>query len=201
MSDTKSQSEPTMEEILASIRRIISEDEPERAPAAEETPDARPETIADDEPYSPVEDEDVLELTDVAEEVPEPPEPARPVPEPEPEPEPEPYRAPPMQEPEVQMDAYSKPDQSGSDDIDRELDRLISDTPAGMAASALAGLSHAVSQSRGLPIGASDRTLEDIVKELIRPMLREWLDANLPRLVERLVQKEIARIAGDSDRR
>jgi len=39
------------------------------------------------------------------------------------------------------------------------------------------------------------RTLEDLMKEMLRPMLREWLDENLPSIVERLVQAEIERVA------
>lgn len=39
-------------------------------------------------------------------------------------------------------------------------------------------------------------TLEDIVRSLLKPMLREWIDANLPSLVERLVQSEIEKITG-----
>lgn len=41
----------------------------------------------------------------------------------------------------------------------------------------------------------SGRTLEDIVVDMLRPMLKEWLDDNLPSLVERLVAEEIERIA------
>jgi cell pole-organizing protein PopZ len=39
------------------------------------------------------------------------------------------------------------------------------------------------------------RTLEEVVTELLRPMLKTWLDENLPELVERLVQAEIERVA------
>ena len=39
------------------------------------------------------------------------------------------------------------------------------------------------------------RTLEDLVKEMLRPMLKTWLDDNLPPLVERLVRVEIERVA------
>ena len=38
------------------------------------------------------------------------------------------------------------------------------------------------------------RNLEDIVKELLRPMLKEWLDKNLPTMVERFVEREIVRL-------
>jgi cell pole-organizing protein PopZ len=41
----------------------------------------------------------------------------------------------------------------------------------------------------------NERTLEDLVREMLRPMLRSWLDDNLPTLVERLVLVEIERIA------
>ncbi len=39
------------------------------------------------------------------------------------------------------------------------------------------------------------RSLEDVVKEMLRPMLKAWLDDNLPRIVERLVRMEIERVA------
>jgi len=40
------------------------------------------------------------------------------------------------------------------------------------------------------------RTLQDLVQEMLRPMLKSWLDDNLPTLVERLVRAEIDRLAG-----
>ena len=48
-------------------------------------------------------------------------------------------------------------------------------------------------------MGQSDQTLEDIVKELLRPMLKEWLDENLPGTVERIVKSEIRRLRDDLD--
>ncbi len=48
------------------------------------------------------------------------------------------------------------------------------------------------------PAEGSDNTLEGMVREMLRPMLKEWLDANLPTLVEGMVAKEIARITGRS---
>ena len=41
----------------------------------------------------------------------------------------------------------------------------------------------------------SGNTLEDLVRELLKPMLKSWLDENLPPIVERMVAKEIARLA------
>jgi cell pole-organizing protein PopZ len=52
--------------------------------------------------------------------------------------------------------------------------------------------------SRDLPLGAAERTLEDIVRDTLRPLLQAWLDENLPPLVERLVQAEIARVAREA---
>jgi cell pole-organizing protein PopZ len=40
------------------------------------------------------------------------------------------------------------------------------------------------------------RTLQDLVQEMLRPMLKSWLDDNLPNLVERPVRTEIERLAG-----
>jgi cell pole-organizing protein PopZ len=39
------------------------------------------------------------------------------------------------------------------------------------------------------------RTLEDLVKEMLQPLLKSWLDDNLPGLVERLVRAEIDRVS------
>jgi cell pole-organizing protein PopZ len=173
MSDQSSQ-EPTMEEILASIRRIISEDD---APAeAEPAPEPEAEPVAEE----PAED-DVLELTD-------PIEPAAPVesvgdidiysPEPEPEPAPEPP-PPPAPEPSVPS-GFSR---------DEVAETLVGDHAATLAASAFGSLSSALLMPK------DGRTLEDVVRELLRPLLKEWLDQNLPRIVETKVEEEVHRIA------
>jgi len=44
-------------------------------------------------------------------------------------------------------------------------------------------------------LGQNARTLEDLVKEMLRPMLKSWLDDNLPGLVERIVRAEIERVS------
>jgi cell pole-organizing protein PopZ len=51
---------------------------------------------------------------------------------------------------------------------------------------------------RDLALGAGERTLEDIVSDVLRPLLQTWLDQNLPPLVERLVQAEITRVAREA---
>ncbi len=47
----------------------------------------------------------------------------------------------------------------------------------------------------GIMLNRESRTLEDIVKDMMRPMLKDWLDDNLPPLVERLVREEIHRVS------
>jgi cell pole-organizing protein PopZ len=47
--------------------------------------------------------------------------------------------------------------------------------------------------------GAGDASLQRLTRELLRPMLKEWLDANLPAMVERMVAAEIARLVGQRD--
>jgi len=176
MSDQSSQ-EPTMEEILASIRRIISEDD---APAAEAAPPPAPEPVPEPEP---VIEDDVLELTDLI----EPPAPVETLGDldlytPEPEPEPA-YAPPPAPAPEP---AYTPPPVFNRDEV---AETLVGDHAAGLAASAFGSLSSA------LLMPANGRTLEDVVRELLRPLLKEWLDTNLPRIVENKVEEEVHRIS------
>lgn len=173
MSDQSPQ-EPTMEEILASIRRIISEDDAPAEAAAAPEPEPAPVEEA------PVED-DVLELTDPI----EPPAPVESMgdidvysPEPEPEPAPPPP-PPPLPEP-ASASAFSR---------DEVADNLVGDHAAGLAASAFGSLSSALLMPK------DGRTLEDVVRELLRPLLKEWLDQNLPRIVETKVEEEVHRIA------
>lgn len=190
-----------MEEILASIRRIISEDEaPAETPAAAApTPEpeavvAEPEPVAEaptaftppaeePEPFAAAEDEEVLELTDryeaptesigdldVVDTAPEP-FPADVAVEPAPAPEP----------------AY---------------DTLVGESAAASAASAFAGLAASFKKPDAAPASsgpdltfASGSTVEAMVAEMLRPMLKDWLDANLPGIVQQAVQKEVERIA------
>ncbi|MCK0198865.1 DUF2497 domain-containing protein [Ancylobacter sp. 6x-1] len=64
---------------------------------------------------------------------------------------------------------------------------------AGAAFAELNRAPAAATPMSALPLGS--RTLDDVVVDLLRPMLREWLDQNLTPLVERLVRAEIERIA------
>ncbi len=79
---------------------------------------------------------------------------------------------------------------------------LIGAAVAGATSSAFGRLSQAVKQNTSQPVepapgpilGGSGKTIEDLVREMLRPMLKDWIDKNLPPMVERLVEREIARL-------
>ncbi|MCF1503049.1 DUF2497 domain-containing protein [Afifella sp. H1R] len=70
----------------------------------------------------------------------------------------------------------------------RAEDRLLSDDADEAVSGAFNSLAHTI-------LSQNARTLEDLVSEMLRPMLKEWLDDNLPPLVERLVKEEIERVS------
>jgi cell pole-organizing protein PopZ len=69
------------------------------------------------------------------------------------------------------------------------VESLVSEHAASAAASSFGQLSAAIGMPR------SDRTLEDVVRELLRPLLQQWLDSNLPDIVQQAVEAEVERIA------
>lgn len=131
--------EPSMEDILSSIRRVIARDE---APgtAREITP-----AIA----------EDILDLHD---------------------------------------------EEEDEDDAAPAADELVSEASADAARQSLdaltAAIAPAVAAATTAAPAAAGRTMEDVVLDALRPMLKDWLDANLPGMVEAMVAKEISRITG-----
>ena len=158
-------SDPSMDDILASIRRILSEE------SAAVTP---PGTAADAD--------DVLELdnsmllADAPQPAPARPD-AAPVPSPE---EPLPLAIPEIKAAEPAM--TSEP--------------LIAPQTASAAIGAMGNLVRNLEAQRQSAIYRGGPTLEDIAREEIRPLLKSWLDNNLPDMVERIVRSEIERIAG-----
>jgi len=196
MAEASSDQEPSIEEILASIREIISDDdqpakEPEAAaPAPAPEPEPVPEPVA--------EIDDVLDLAAFAEApkemvIPED-EQADPLagidfdkpkeqtvdftdplaevaPDPEPTSEPEPL-------PDVDLAPLGR-DES-----------LLSDPAKSASLDSLTKLAQNIAISRA---GNGD-TLEDIVREMLKPMLRQWLDSNLPPMIERMVERELERL-------
>jgi uncharacterized protein len=80
-------------------------------------------------------------------------------------------------------------------------ERILSAATSGAAASAFARLGAVPRERRtdgDLPLGAAGRTLEEIVRDTLRPLLQAWLDEHLPGIVERLVRDAIARVVGEA---
>ena len=165
-----------MEEILASIRRIIADDDASKTPKAPVPPPApkpAPPPVA-----AVALPPDVLDLTEAMAAPPPPP----PAPS---------FRtidgaadvvfSDRALEPAVRSQEEPRPQPAP----DRA---LISNATMAAVDSAFNSLAHTV-------LGNNARTLEDLVKEMLRPMLKSWLDDNLPNMVERIVRAEIERVS------
>jgi cell pole-organizing protein PopZ len=138
--------EPTMDEILASIRRIISDDGGAGAASA------------------PAEEAPLLlnERVD-----------------------------PPATEAEKPMTANAEPDAEAAPDSE-----WIGEAAAVQASSAfdkLAALEPPAAEKIAMP--PPGRSLEDLTRDMLRPMLKDWLDENLPRIVQDRVDEEVERLA------
>ncbi|HUJ03489.1 MAG TPA: DUF2497 domain-containing protein [Rhizomicrobium sp.] len=195
------QHEPTMEEILASIRKIISEDSADAPPAEAKAPQAAPRPAPQPEP-----DSDVLDLTEAIEETPEP---APLAPEPMPADdvvfqtiEEEPVSSVPAQAP------------SGEGIFSDKTRKALDDTFAGIRPAE--ANSHAAPATSVAPIDghsveavldrAIRETFEPVLKswlaensgaviDRMKPIIREWMDENFPDLLEEAVRNEVARKA------
>jgi uncharacterized protein len=233
MSDDKAQQEPSMEDILASIRRILSEDEAEDKKAPPPAPEPEPEPVAMPEPDpepdpepamampqddidslfaapppmavrepEPEPEDDVLELTeDMVLEEAEP----EPEPEPEPLPEPEPVPAFDLNDFKYDTDPYEAeppPVLAAAARVSARLDDdedLVSPPASGRSTSALSELARAVARERAIALGNGGITLEDMVREILKPILSDWLDQNLPYMIERIVKKEIEKMVNRAE--
>jgi cell pole-organizing protein PopZ len=71
---------------------------------------------------------------------------------------------------------------------------LVSEAASEAAAGSIGALIRSISSDRQVAIGRIGLTLEDLVREELRPLLKAWLDSNLPALVERIVRAEIQRV-------
>lgn len=166
--------EPSMEEILSSIRRVIARDDSRRS--------AGLSPLTGDEPEDDFDAEDILELTHDAGAMPAP-----------------------------------QPVQEEADMVTPERDALTAPEPAAPAVDSAGPLVSPVSEAASRqsleslatmlaggkpaePAGSdagAEMTVNALVEAALRPMLKQWLDAHLPATVERLVAREIARIAGN----
>ncbi len=171
-----------MEEILASIRRIISEDDVPPIPS-----DATAEPPAHVEYMAPLED-DVLELTEPL------------APEPEPQFKPAPFVHETLGDLDVSEPAPA-PTQPAPVAYRPTPAPMTPMTPmtlteplVGGEASSLAA-SHFGALSKSIAMPAEGRTLEDVITAMLRPLLKDWLDTHLPSIVEAKVRDEVERIS------
>jgi cell pole-organizing protein PopZ len=152
--------DPSMEDILASIRRILSE---------EETHDGTPSAPAG------ASDDDVLILNQsMMVHVPASPpmETANGV-------------APPDEQPAPTASAMPESGPART---------LVAPEVAAAAASSVGSLVRNIAAERSMQVHTGGPTIEDIVRAELRPLLKQWLDANLEALVERLVRAELERV-------
>lgn len=155
--------EPSMEDILSSIKRIIAEDvESGGASSAK-----RRRVVA---PVIDEAEDDVLELN-----------------EPAPDAAPMAMSSPVADEVPAAIEAPAIETRA-----EKPVDTIVSAETEEASRAPLASLSRLIVK----PETAGSDTLEGLVREMLKPMLRDWLDANLPGLVEQMVAKEIARITG-----
>ncbi len=73
-------------------------------------------------------------------------------------------------------------------------DSLVSTGTASAAAASISSLVQALSAQRATPVFRDGPTIEDLVREEIRPVVQQWMDQYLPQIVERLVRSEIERV-------
>ena len=77
---------------------------------------------------------------------------------------------------------------------------IVSGATQTASADPLQELAKALLNRRDIAIGNRDMTLEGLIREILRPLLKEWLDDNLPYLIERLVKKEIDHMVNKAER-
>jgi cell pole-organizing protein PopZ len=94
--------------------------------------------------------------------------------------------------PQAEPEPVVEPAPEAGEEAIRE---IVSETATIATATALGELTRAMDENTNkLKVGSGETSIADMVKELIRPMLREWLDENLPGIVERVVRREIQKL-------
>jgi cell pole-organizing protein PopZ len=243
MAEGKVEQDPTMEEILQSIKRIIAEDGegglPEKQQEATKTPEKKSAPAVVDE------EDDELELTDIVEEgassedgldilseidsaTAAAEEPIKDFSEELPKTQEEPEAQPDEEEhPEVEMieeaaqtsvasrleamtDSEELHESSDSDSWEQELDETSENADSMMSAVTASAASKAFSEfihqlpGDDEPVVVSPRgsslktrqgtTIEELMIEAFKPMLRTWMDHNLPSLMERIIREELQKL-------
>jgi cell pole-organizing protein PopZ len=148
--------DPSMEDILASIRDILNEEE-------NTTP-----------PEAPLELTEAMLL---------PNGPQQPV-------------IPSAPQPDIIAIHPSPPPAGQATPVAQGLQALLAPAAAAATAAALGELARAVSGDRSAPVSRGGTSIEDVVREELRPLLKAWLDQHLSGMVEQIVKAEIARLMG-----
>jgi len=229
MSQTAKAQEPSMEEILASIRRIIADDDSSKTakapeplapkPAAAPPPPAaaapaRPAPPPPPPPPAPANKQSDIDamLADLDKPKPAlkaaPAKPAAPSPPPAGDvldlteamtsTSPSPGPAPTFRTIDGNSDVVftdRTPEAPRAEEPRRPLAQMPMSDPGLLSNSTAAAVDSAFNSLAATVLGNNARTLEDLVKEMLRPMLKSWLDDNLPGLVERIVRAEIERVS------
>ncbi len=201
---TPAEPDPSMEDILASIRRILNEGETETAEAPAEL---APEPAA------------AQRVEPAPEEVPEPvvQAAAPPVPEPPPvivaqapQPPPEVVPAAPIQATEQQKSSVEPKKTVEANEVfilepammvtesaqtaEADVAPIASTETVSAASQSVGALKKALAERNAQVYRLGNVSLEDLVRDEVRPMLKDWLDTHLPAIVERLVRAEIERV-------
>lgn len=165
--------EPSMEDILASIRRILAEDSGTPPQGAEQRTTSDNRVVAHASVSSGAQDEPRSPVLDGA----------------------DPFGPDPSATTPAAADCVSGDDLEDvfmlSPDMRAADPALVSQRAAENSTDVLSQLARAILDRRDIAVASRDVTLESMVREMLRPLLREWLDRNLPYLIERLVKKEI----------
>lgn len=205
MSEKNERNEPSMEDILASIRRIIAEDEePISAPADVKAAEQAP-------PKG--DDETVLELTELVEESDAKATAADLAPEPKTEPQPvekakvseddspsilSVFKSLGASEGQASSDSQDQAKKESKEIMEqtKRSDSVLSEGPASAVTAALADFAGELNKDKdpAQPV-TGNSALEMIVRQALEPHLKSWLDENLEAIVERLVKDELRRMA------
>ncbi|MBA2400122.1 MAG: DUF2497 domain-containing protein [Bradyrhizobium sp.] len=241
--------EPSMEEILASIRRIIADDEAK--PADAKPADVKPAAAEKPASPPPAKPEPPAARAPAMKDIPPSaiaPKPAAAAPKPAPPPAPEPNNQDDIDAMLASLDAATpesdiRPAQPEADVFELTDDMAVADpVPAAassfhkiepqddiefteaaaakaphrqpayepppfenaaaaspaqqiLSRSTVSAVESAFNSLANTVLSNNARTLEDLVKEMLRPMLKSWLDDNLPGMVEKLVKAEIERVS------
>jgi len=192
--------EPSMEDILSSIRSILSDEEAEEgADTVKDAvkPEAAEEPKREQEQEGDKNEDGTAELAEVE-------------PEENPEPAVDADEAAASADPEQAEQAP----EAAAPEIPEPLEDILELTPEMVAnpdvmsqstfqssQDLLSELAKAILDRRDMGIATgTDATLEDMVREMVKPLLREWLDRNLPYMIERLVKKEIDHMINRAER-